>query len=366
VVSRFIFIIFFCSCWVFYSQTINAQDKLTDFPLEKKDAPSQSHLFNNDTIFHFKLTGKLRELFNDRNDNATYHPMLLQYKSKDSSIVSIPLKIKTRGNFRRSVENCSMPPLLLNFPKKEILRSTVFEKQDKLKLVVPCGDDEYVIREYLVYKLYNLLTNKSFRARLVRVDFEDSLKRRKTETHYGILLEDENQVAKRNECFLLNRKMVPMENTDKDEFIKMTVFQYMIGNTDWSVPYLHNIKLMCKDSVSVPYTVPYDFDYAGIVNTPYAIPTPELGIFSVQERLYRGYCLADKKELDEVFALFNHLKNDFCSVYTNCSLLNPKYVKATIRYLDDFYKIINNKKAIETEFATPCGEKGKVIIKGLK
>src|SRR6266496_4559869 len=147
------------------------------------------------------------------------------------------------------------------------------------------------------------------------------------------------------------------------EFTKMAVFQFMIGNTDWSVPYLHNIRLMCKDSASVPCTVPYDFDYAGIVNTRYAIPTPELGIVSVQQRLYLGYCLADKKELDEIFTLFNNLKNDFYNVYINCSLLNPKYVKTKLNYLDDFYKIINNKKAIDTEFGAPCGAQGKVVIK---
>ncbi len=366
VIPRIPFIIFFCWRCIFYSQIVSAQNALPDIAVEKKDITSEQSLFNNDTILHFKLAGKLRELFRDRDDNAVYHPMLLQYKNNDNGLISIPLKIKTRGNFRRNPENCFMPPLLLNFPKKDILKSTVFEKQDKLKLVVPCGDDDYVIKEYLVYKLYNLLTEKSFRARLVLVEFEDSLKRRKTETHYGILLEDENEVAKRNGCFLLNRKMIPAENIDKSEFTKMAVFQFMIGNTDWSVPYLHNIRLMCKDSASVPCTVPYDFDYAGIVNTRYAIPTPELGIVSVQQRLYRGYCLADKKELDEIFTLFNNLKNDFYNVYINCSLLNPKYVKTTLNYLDDFYKIINNKKTIDTQFGAPCGAQGKVVIKGLK
>ncbi|MDP9230888.1 MAG: hypothetical protein M3O67_09495, partial [Bacteroidota bacterium] len=109
----------------------------------------QNSLFEDEEILHIRLVGKLRELFNDRNDNMVYHPMMLSYKKNDSSIVSIPLEIKTRGNFRRKKENCAMPPLLLNFRYKDKIKSTLFEKQDKLKLVVPCGGDEYVIREWL-------------------------------------------------------------------------------------------------------------------------------------------------------------------------------------------------------------------------
>ncbi len=75
------------------------------------------------------------------------------------------------------------------FPKGDQTKNTVFDYQNDLKLVVPCRGDDYVINEWLVYKLYNLLSDKSFKARLVQVDFEDSLKRKKTETHYCILLE---------------------------------------------------------------------------------------------------------------------------------------------------------------------------------
>ncbi len=121
-----------------------------------------------------------------------------------------------------------MPPLLLNIVKSAKLKSTLFEKQDKLKLVTPCKGDEYVIQEYLVYKLYNLLTPKSFKARLVQVEFEDSLQKRKTETKYCILVEDENRVAKRNGSLLANTKMLSMQALNPDEFTRVAVFQFMI------------------------------------------------------------------------------------------------------------------------------------------
>lgn len=358
-------IIFLCG-FTFYPVSIHAQKKPGSTSNEKKTPYPESKLFDNDDMLHFKLVGKLTELFKDREDNMAYHPVLLQYRQKDSSLVSIQLVAKTRGHFRRLKSNCKMPPLLLNFPKNEEVKNSVFEKQNKLKLVVPCQGDDYVIAEWLVYKLYNIITEKSFKAKLVQVDFEDSSMRRKTETHYCILIEDEKKVAARNNAFVWKRKMLNMRDVDVDEFKKMAVFQYMIGNTDWGVPYLQNIVLITADSTKAPFAIPYDFDHAGIVDAPYAGPPEELEISSVRERVYRGFCESDKKNFANTFELFNRLKNDIYSLYTNCTLLKPKYVKFVTRYLDDFYKTINSNKEIETEFQKPCRTDIRIEMKGLK
>jgi hypothetical protein len=346
----------------------HAQKNISNITDKKNQSPgSHDQLFVSDDILHFKLIGRLNNLFNDRNKNISYHPLLLQYKLKDSSVASIKVMVKTRGNFRRLAENCKMPPLMLNFSKTDKMKGSPFENQKKLKLVVPCqGGDEYVIREWLVYKLYNLITEKSFRARLVKVEFEDSSNKRNPETHYCILLEDEKKMADRNKSFMLNRKMIPMKSVEKTEFTKMAVFQYMIGNTDWSVPYLQNIKLITRDSAKAPFAIPYDFDHAGIVDAPYARPAEELEISSTRERIYRGYCENDKKIFTETFELFNKLKDDFYKLYTACSLLSGKYVKSTTKFLNDFYKEINDDKAIDTEFGKPCRTNMRIEIKGLK
>jgi hypothetical protein len=104
-------------------------------------------------------------LLNDRGETPTYHPVTLFYKNKDSSEVSIPVKMKTRGHFRKLKENCKYPPLQVNFPKDVDRLSSVFKGQKKLKLVMPCAGDDYVIREWLVYRIYNLVTPKSFRGK---------------------------------------------------------------------------------------------------------------------------------------------------------------------------------------------------------
>ncbi len=324
-------------------------------------------LFESDEILTLNLSGNIRELIKDRSDEMQYHDIILSYKAGDSSLVSFPIQIKTRGHFRRTQGNCAYPPLLLNFSKKTAPKNSLFDHQNKLKLVTPCNNEKYVLREYLVYKLSNLVSPKSFRARLVKVIYNDTEKSKMSEPLFGILLEDEHDMAKRNNTILIEGKMVRPERTQTEDYLKMAVFEYMIGNTDWSVQYYQNIKLIAADSVSIPYTVAYDFDHAGIVDAPYAKPAEALLLSSTRMRRYRGYCLPNLSALDNTFAFYNQLKNDIYAVYTKNPLLEESYVKATIKFLDDFYKTINTPKLVSTEFGYPCKKDGtgNVVIQGL-
>jgi len=331
------------------------------------ELPAVKNLFESDDVIQITLSGNIRELLNDRGETPQYHPIQLICKNEDSSETTIETEIKTRGHFRKLRENCIYPPLLIHFKKTGSYTSSIFKEQDKMKLVMTCRDDEYVVREYLVYKLYNLVTPKSFRARLVKVKLTDTKNNKSIVPMYGILLEEEKQMAKRNGLVTINRKLRP-EQTESDAFLNMAVFEYLIGNTDWSIQYLQNIKLVATDSMTIPTTVPYDFDHAGIVNTPYAKPAEELEMSSVRERRYRGYCITDMKRFDKTIELYNNLKKNIYSVYTDCPLLDPKYVKSTVKYLDDFYSTINNPAAVKREFGYPCDKNGtgNVVIKGLK
>jgi len=327
----------------------------------------QKGLFESNEVLNIKIAGNVNDLVNDRSEKSQYHPLSFSYFKQDNSEISMPVKIKTRGHFRKNKANCTWPPLLINFTRKDIATGSLFEGQDKLKLVMPCRGDEYVIHEWLLYKLYNLVTPKSFRSRLVKVTMEDMIKRKQS-SFYGILLEDDEQMARRNKTVVVARKMLNPLNTEPDAFLRMAVFQYMIGNTDWSVQFQQNISLLAKDSLGIPTTVPYDFDHAGMVNAPYAQPAEELEMRSVTERRYRGYCIAEMKTYEPVISLFNSLKKDFYAVYTGCPLLNEKQIRAATRYLDDFYSTINNPKSLKAAFGYPCDKHGtgNVIIKGLK
>ena len=359
-----LFIAFSC---MFFFFLIKAwpQTSSSTFVLQKTFA--EKDLFDKDDVLPITLSGNMRSLLNDRTDIPKNYPLVLSYRNEDSTEITMPVDVRTRGHFRRLKENCSYPPLLIQFPKEGPHLKSVFRDQKKLKLVMPCKDDEYLIREWLVYKIYNLVTPKSFRARLVKVTLEDAKNKKDVTPFYGILIEEEKQMAKRNKLVSVDRKLKP-EQVKADEFLNMTVFEYLIGNTDWSIQYLQNIKLLAKDSLSIPTTVPYDFDHAGIVSTPYAQPAEELQMRSIRERRYRGYCVKDMKVFEDIIARYNELKKDIYSIYTDCTLLDAKYIKSTLKYLDDFYETINNPKSWQKEFAYPCDKNGtgNVVIKGLK
>jgi hypothetical protein len=257
---------------------------------------------------------------------------------------------------------------MFDFSKDNPPQNSLFDRQLKMKLVTPCRGDKYVVREYLVYKLFNLITPKSFRARLVSVIYDDTVKGIQSEPLYGILLEEEDQMAQRNNAIIMKGKLVKPEQTRSDDFLKMAVFEYMIGNTDWSVQYLQNVKLIANDSLGVASTVPYDFDHAGIVNAPYAKPAEALLLNSTRERRYRGYCITAMSVFDKTFEHFNLLKEDIYGTYSKSPWLEDSYVKNTLKFLDDFYRIIDNPKTAKAEFGYPCNADGtgNVVIKGLK
>ena len=344
-----------------------AQDSLVQIPIDSLHSNCiADELFQSDEIIELCLSGNIRKLFNDRNDDAKYHPISMTYKLANGETDSLNINVRTRGHFRRMRNNCFTPPLYLKFDTVQDKSNSIFNEQTKLKLVTACIDEKYVLREYLVYKIYQLITEKSFRVRLAKVCFEDIEKDKKTDYKLGIILEDQKKMAERNNARLLKRLQINPRITDREMFLYMTVFQFLIGNTDWSIQYLHNIRLIsCYDSPAL-VPIPYDFDHTGIVGTPYAHPAEELKLHSVRQRRYRGYCIVDMREFDPVFALFNDLRGEIYQIYKSNPLLNEKYIERTLNYLDDFYAIINDSKAATKAFQYPCNNRGRIVIKGLK
>jgi hypothetical protein len=326
-----------------------------------------SSLFDSDEVIELNLRSDFKTVFKDRKDDPQYHSASLQYKAELNTI-KIPIKIKTRGHFRKISSNCKYPPLLLNFSKIAIPESSIFEGQDKMKLVTPCRDEKYVIHEYLVYKLYNLITPRSFKARLVKVIFQDTVKNKSSGPYYGILMEEEEQMARRNQATSFENIGQRPEYIYREDFLQMAIFEFMIGNTDWSVQYQQNIKLIKSDSSGFTYAIPYDFDHAGIVKAPYAKPAPELKLRSTSQRRYRGYCIPEMNLFTAAIETFNRLKEDFYALYDGNPLLDNKYKKQTLKFLDKFYETINDPEKAKKAFSYPCDRSGtgNIVIKGLK
>ncbi|KPK85831.1 MAG: hypothetical protein AMS27_06480 [Bacteroides sp. SM23_62_1] len=319
--------------------------------------PAATKLFQSDDLVELTLSFNMNEVLKDVGDDRIKHDAIITYTDEAGQQISLPIRIRTRGHFRRDPVNCNFPPILLDFPKSETV-NTIFEGQNELKLVTHCRSksksfEQIVIKEYLVYKIYNLFTEESFRVRLVRILYEDTEGKKDPITQFGFLIEPEEQMADRNGYEIMEIEYVSQERTQQDKMMTLCVFQYFIGNTDWSVPVLHNIILLSKDVQQPPVAVPYDFDWSGMVNAPYAYPAPQLGIENVRQRLFRGFCRPEE-EYQPAFDLFLEKKSEIYSLCENFPYLDPRELKGLTNYFNLFYKTIQNPKSVRNEFYLKC------------
>ena len=224
-----------------------------------------------------------------------------------------------------------------------------------------------MIREYLVYKLYQRISDYHFKVRLVKVIYNDLEKGKTSDPLFGILLEDEDAMALRYGMKIDKTDLISPKQVEVESFMQMAVFQFMIGNTDWSIQYRQNIKLMTSATLQRPIAIPYDFDHAGIVDAPYAKPAPELQMSSIRERRYRGYCMHKMQAFDSVFDYYKQLKEEIYAIYDASPYLDERYKKMTLKYLDKFYLTLQNPKASAKTFLYPCDPygTGNIVIKGL-
>jgi hypothetical protein len=308
--------------------------------------------FTDEGLINITLTTDIRELQKGLGEEV-YQEATVSCHFPDSSIIDEKIKVAARGHYRRTY--CKIPPLLLNFRNAT---SPLLSSLGKLKLVLGCGsnteDEQLVLKEYLVYKIYNLLEKKSFRVRLVRVRYDDTRKKIKPFSQYAFFIEDDKDMAERNGCEKRNKANYHDESTDTEIMSKVALFEFMISNGDWSVPENHNIKLIfTKKEQTVPYAIPYDFDHSGFVNAGYALP-PDLfmekfGVQKVTERVYRGYTRT-MEELQAAFEIFKNKKQSILSLINNFLLLGAKSRKEATDFINEFYKIINDKRQVQTIF----------------
>jgi len=315
-------------------------------------------LFNSHDILELSLTFNWKKMVFDVGDDRSSHDALLTYFETDGDSVSIHVEIEARGNYRRSRDNCDFPPIRIMFPE-DTVTNTLFSGQDKLKLVTHCVDNrkifsEYLLREYLAYRIYNLLCDESYKVRLARITYNDSEGKNKQLTRFAFFIEKTKHLASRIGGIEIEFSGLAKEVTDTELTLLFSVFQYLIGNTDWSIPGLHNVKL-----ISLPgpkyIPVPYDFDFSGHVGTHYAIPDPKIPIESIFQRLYRGPCV----ELDTILSileLFNSKKPEIYSLISDFEYMEKKEREKILRYYNKFYKTLNNDKKIKREFILNCSE----------
>ena len=315
-------------------------------------APSQ--LFSETTPLTFLLAGDLHALRGDRGTNRKEHPAVLRYASGGDDTVSLPVKLRTRGIFR--LKMCGFPPIRLDLPPHKT-KDTPFAGEDRLKLVTHCqsdrGSEHNLLKEYALYRAFNAVTDSSFRVRLAHITYVDSA-RHDTLTRYGFLIESDVTLGRRMDAQPLNVDNLYDPVMDPSYMTLVAVFQYLIGNTDWSVWKRHNIAIFQRQGDSKPlFAVPYDFDFSGAVNASYASPAAQLNIKSVRQRMYRGFCQPDSI-LMGALARFRNAKDSIYAAVRAVPDLPERDAKGILDYFDQFYQVLDNPGLVKREFARAC------------
>jgi len=312
----------------------------------------QAPLFASDSVLTLRIEGDFRALFKDRGEERKEHAARLRFAS-GTDTASVKVELRTRGIFR--LKNCSFPPLRIDFPTGKVA-NTVFAGQDKLKLVTHCrGDRLYernLLKEYALYRVFNAVTDTSFRARLVHMTYIDTT-RADTTVRYGILIESDRELEQRLGAVVVDQHRVHDAVTDAAYMTLVALYQYLIGNTDWSVWGQHNIQVFSDTTTHKLFAIPYDYDFSGAVGAPYASPPEQLPIKSVRERLYRGYCQPDSI-LAGAVARFRASKDAIYAAVNAVAPLEERDRRSMLSYFDEFFRTIENRNTIRREFVQRC------------
>jgi len=327
-------------------------------PVHAQDAQP---LFQSDELVSLTLNGPLRAIARDKKkDQQQWQPGTLSYSDLQGQAVTLDVELKARGNYRR--KECRYPPLRVRFDKDQA-NGTLFEGQRRLKLVAPCEGskryEEYVVEEYLIYRMFNLLGDYSFRVRPLQVRFVDA--KGKERESYGFFIEDEKRMAARYKRKVADWDGASFSMMNPEALAMYELFQFLIAGHDWSViagppgsACCHNTKLLTVDeSEDDVIPVPYDFDFSGMIDTSYALPPESVPIRRVRQRYYRGRCTSPEI-LSQTLNRFRDQRAAITQLYSGYERLKPRTRKDAIRYIDDFYETIDDQDKLQRKIVGRC------------
>ncbi len=311
--------------------------------------------FGNDEPLSFTLKFDIKT-FRKTKSKEEYQAAELIIHFDDSTSISHNIKLRSRGDFRKKY--CSLPPFWLNIKNAE-LGFKDLEDVVKIKVVAHCKKadiyNDYVLKEYLAYKLYNIISPYSFRVRLVKIQYIDTGRDNKITENWGFILEPEDLMEKRLDAHFIKNDRLAMATVNRDIIDRLAIFQYMIGNSDYSVTGRHNLKIISLYGSgpigNIP--IPYDFDYTGFVNTTYAVPGENLGINSVTDRYFLGACRGDYI-YELVIQEMNDNKREFLNLLQQFEYISLKQKMETLNYIESYYTEASTKWFISRNLKGTC------------
>jgi len=322
---------------------------------------SPDPLFQNTEILDVRITAPLTTLLDERLSDEEL-PATFQYNDSAGKSIEFDIQIRTRGRFRLRKDVCSFPPMRLNFKTSET-KDTLFHRQNKVKLVTHCKStvqyEQVILREYTAYRILNVLTNASFRVRLLRITYVDSDGKKRDSVSHGFIIEDKDRLAKRLKKNYLDIPDTRVEALDPAYTNLVSIYHYLIANTDFSPvkgvkgeACCHNQVLFGNEGEAV-WSVPYDFDQAGLVNAPHAGPNARFKLRNVKQRLYRGRCV-NNELLTGSIANYNEKREEITAVISEVDDATGRSEKTMAKYVDKFYDTINSDRRVKGEFIKKC------------
>jgi hypothetical protein len=332
-------------------------------------AAAKSDLFSDDTPLQLVITAPFPALVRAAKSGTNPYPATLSVSEGASPVQTLPIQLRARGLTRRTGGFCAFPPLSLNFDKAAV-KDTVFHGQNRLKLVTYCNttadQEQRIVLEYLAYRLYNLVTPMSYRVRAADVTYRNGDKDGGL-TRFGFLIEDIDDVAARNQRGELEvaSKQLTASRLDPRAAGRAALLEYMIGNLDWDFlaaaageDCCHNSRLIAgKDATAATAAgvvpLPYDFDYSGLVDAPYAVAPESLKVTSVTDRLYRGYCVSTA-EMPAVIAEFQAKRGEMIGLINSEPRLNARFRAKATRFIEGFFAVLNDPAKVDAQIIKKC------------
>jgi hypothetical protein len=316
---------------------------------------TEQGLFDHNHALQIIIETDMQRMMSDKSADPVYQKGTLIHLRDGKKTEFMEIEVRARGNTRRLSGICEIPPLMLRF-RQPAVSGTVFDGIDKIKLVNQCRNDpeygQYVIREYLAYRSYNLLTEESFRVRPLRITYRDTQRQVPEMTLTGYFIEPEDLLAQRTGMELHKQPVYSQDSCEVEATNRLSLFQYMIGNTDWFVHTRHNIRIFRRpDGDCVP--VPYDFDLSGVVNAIYALPAPNLGIRSVRDRFFMGSC-RQVADYQAAIGHFTFAKAKLEQLIRDESMADAASRRHILRYYEQFYSILSNPELRDAQLGNLC------------
>jgi hypothetical protein len=315
-------------------------------------------LFQSKAPLEVTLTTNLRDLMRERDSTRLqWFGAEMQYRDEAGTERRIPVELRARGHFRRQSSNCAFPPLFLR-AEREVRDSSVLRGNPRVKIVTPCRPgsnayQQYIFTEYQIYQTYALIDSVHHRTRLASITYVDSAARVRPIAVAAFFLEIAQEVGDEYELEHVETEGVTWEFTFFDPINALSLFQFWVGNTDWSVSGLHNVALF-RTAEGIYRPVAYDFDWTGTVNPTYAFPNPTLGLRGMRERRHRGPCRT-AEEWAPTIARFHAARPAVDSVWsTPLPGQNVRTLVGVKRYLDQLWPILADPRAFKREVIDQC------------